>query len=82
MGRSQQALEKAHLMLDRAEQVRRIADGLSQDDHRSFLHTIADDLERRAKQIACRAQRNLTTEHQRQGYLPVISRCSGSGVSP
>ena len=80
MGRVSTSIEKARLMQDRSEQVRRIADALSQDDHRNLLHAIADDLEQRAKQVAYRAERNLKTEHQQQGYLPAISRCSGSGT--
>ena len=80
MGRVSTVLERARLMLDRAEQLRMIADRLSQDDRRSLLDTIANELERRAKQIEYRAQHNLKAADQQQGYLPAISRSSGSGT--
>jgi hypothetical protein len=79
MGRVATGPEKAHLMLDRAEEIRTIADGLSQDECRSFLHNIADDLERHAKRLGYRAKHNLKRQHQQQDYLPDIS-LSGDGA--
>jgi len=69
MGRVSTGLEKAQLMLARAQRIRSIADGLSEEHHRSLLQTIAADFERQARQATYRAERNLKKEHQ-QTKLP------------
>jgi len=66
MGRVATGVEKAHLMLARAQRIRTIADGLPEEHHRSLLHTIANEFEQQAKQIACRVERNLKQEFNRE----------------
>ena len=61
MGRVSQ-FEFARAMNDRAEGLRKIADGLTDNANRNFLLTVAEDCERRAKAAAYRVRHALARD--------------------